>query len=56
MRIAVFGATRATGRHVVDQALEAEHEVTILVRDPAALSMQHHRLKVVVGDLGRAGR
>lgn len=54
MRIAVFGATGATGRHVVDQALEAEHEVTVLVRNPAALSVRHHRLEVVVGDVGQA--
>lgn len=54
MRIAVFGATGATGRHVVDQALEAGHEVTVLVRNPAALSVQHPRLEVVVGDVGQA--
>ena len=54
MRIAVFGATGATGRHVVDQALEAGHEVTALVRNPATLNVQHRRLEVVVGDVGRA--
>lgn len=54
MRIAVFGATGATGRHVVDQALEAGHEVTALVRDPATLSVRHHRLEVLVGDVERA--
>ena len=54
MRIAVFGATGATGRHVVDQALEAGHEVTALVRNPASLSVEHPRLEVVVGDVGQA--
>ena len=53
MRVAVFEATGATGRHGVDQALEAGHEVTVLVRNPAALSVQHLRLEVVVGDVGQ---
>ena len=56
MRIAVFGATGATGRRVVEQALEAGHEVTALVRDPAALGVRHPRLEVVVGDIGQARR
>jgi putative NADH-flavin reductase len=56
MRIAVFGATGGTGRQVVDQALEAGHEVTVLVRNPVALGVEHHHLKVVVGDVGKAGR
>src|SRR3712207_3988332 len=54
MRIAVFGATGATGRHVVGQALEAGHEVTVLVRNPAALGVRHHLLEVVVGDVAQA--
>ncbi len=56
MRIAVFGATGATGRHVVEQALEAGHEVTALVRDPTTLGVRHPRLEVVVGDVGQARR
>lgn len=37
MRITVFGATGGVGGEVVRQALEAYHEVTAVVRDPAAL-------------------
>jgi putative NADH-flavin reductase len=37
MRITVFGATGGTGRHIVEQALEAGHQVTAVVRDPARL-------------------
>jgi uncharacterized protein YbjT (DUF2867 family) len=37
MRITVFGATGRTGRHVVEQALDAGHQVTAVVRDPARL-------------------
>ncbi len=32
MRIAVFGGTGRTGRHVVTQALAAGHEVRVVVR------------------------
>lgn len=56
MRIAVFGASGATGRHVVDRALEAGHEVAALVRDPDAFGAGHDRLEVVVGDVGQARR
>ena len=38
MRLTIVGATGGIGRHVVDQATAAGHEVTALVRDPAGLS------------------
>ncbi|MBW5481535.1 NAD(P)-dependent oxidoreductase [Streptomyces bambusae] len=48
MRITVFGATGGVGREVVRQALEAGHEVTAVVRDPARLPVPaHERLQVV---------
>lgn len=56
MRIAVFGASGATGRKVVDQALEAGHEVSVLVRNPSAFGVRHERLEVVVGDFGEMER
>ena len=33
MKLVVFGATGGTGGQVVEQALEAGHEVTAVVRD-----------------------
>lgn len=50
MRVTVFGATGATGRHVVAGALAAGHDVTVLVRDPGKLGPEADRLRVVVGD------
>lgn len=50
MRIAVFGATGATGREVVAQALQAGHEVSALARRSGGLAV-HDRLRVVVGEL-----
>ncbi|MFE9482046.1 NAD(P)-dependent oxidoreductase [Streptomyces spororaveus] len=47
MKITVFGATGGVGREVVRQALDAGHEVTAVVRDPARLPIAaHERLRV----------
>lgn len=51
MRLTVFGATGGTGRRVVEQALDAGHRVTAVVRDPARLSVgPRDTLDVVVAD------
>ncbi|MFG2486681.1 MULTISPECIES: NAD(P)-dependent oxidoreductase [Streptomyces] len=48
MKITVFGASGGVGREVVRQALDAGHEVTAVVRDPARLPVPaHERLRVV---------
>ncbi|MFE6779880.1 NAD(P)-dependent oxidoreductase [Streptomyces sp. NPDC057702] len=47
MRLTVFGATGGTGGHVVRQALDAGHQVTAVVRDPARLTVTHPELTVV---------
>ncbi len=49
MRLAVFGATGATGQRVVAQALEAGHEVVALVREPGRVALRHERLTVLGG-------
>jgi putative NADH-flavin reductase len=51
MNIAVFGATGATGRQIIAQALEQGHHVTALVRDPARLPITHANLTVVQGNV-----
>ncbi|MEU8841848.1 NAD(P)H-binding protein [Streptomyces roseus] len=49
MKLTVFGATGGVGREVVRQALDAGHEVTAVVRDPARLDhAPHERLEVAV--------
>ncbi len=50
MRLLILGATGATGRNLLEQALAAGHEVTALVRNPARLTMTHARLAVAIGD------
>ena len=50
MRLLILGATGATGRNLVDQALGAGHEVTALARNASRLTVVHPRLAVVAGD------
>ena len=56
MKIAVFGATGRTGIHIVQQALEAGHEIVALARTPAKLSISHPHLKIVQGDIYHAAQ
>jgi putative NADH-flavin reductase len=46
MKLTVFGATGRIGGHVVQQALDAGHTVTAVVRDPARLGVRHRALEV----------
>lgn len=53
MSVLIVGASGGTGRLLVGQALDAGHEVTALVRDPARLPLQHARLRVMQADVMR---
>ena len=48
-KLLVLGATGGTGLEVVRQAVEAGHEVTAYVRNPAKLTMKSDRLRVQAG-------
>lgn len=51
MKLLVLGGTGGTGRHVVTQALDTGHDVTVLARDRARVGVQHERLRLVDGDV-----
>ncbi|ATB29592.1 NAD(P)-dependent oxidoreductase [Melittangium boletus] len=51
MKLALFGASGATGHLVLEQALARGHTVTALVRTPSKLTTTHERLKVIQGDV-----
>lgn len=51
VKVAIFGATGRTGRHLVEGALADGHEVVVLVRDPGKLGVSHEGLRVVEGDV-----
>ena len=50
LKLLLFGATRNTGYLFMQQALEAGHEVTVIIRDPALFDYKHPNLKIVKGD------
>ena len=51
MNIMVFGATRGTGKIVVELALAAGHRVTAVARNPLAITREHPNLRVIKGDV-----
>lgn len=53
MKLTVFGASGGTGSEVVSQALDAGHEVTAVVRNPARLPISHQNLTVLTSDVLR---
>ena len=50
-KIIVFGATGGTGRQVVEQALQAGHLVTIVVRNPEGFPIVNPKLEIIKGDV-----
>lgn len=54
MKILVLGATGGTGKHLVEQALRAGHEVSALVRDPMKITIRDPKLTVTKGDVTAA--
>ena len=54
MKIVVFGATGNVGQRVVAEALRRGHEVTGVVRDPAAVQSPDKRVRLVKGDATNA--
>jgi nucleoside-diphosphate-sugar epimerase len=51
MKLTIFGAAGATGRVLVEQALEKGYEVAAFDRHTAGLTIQHSKLKLVQGDV-----
>jgi len=51
MNVAIFGSATATGRALVDAALEDGHTVTILESEQGTFPYAHERLRVVEGDV-----
>ena len=51
MKITVFGATGATGKKVVEQALELGYEVNAFVRNPEKMDIINEKLTLITGDV-----
>ncbi|WP_155590897.1 NAD(P)-dependent oxidoreductase [Lysinibacillus cavernae] len=50
MKILVLGATGRVGSYIVARALEDQHTITALVRDPHKLQLHHKHLCVIQGN------
>ena len=52
MKVIVFGATGTVGKKVVQQSLDAGHQVIAFCRDKSKLSgINHSSLRVIEGDV-----
>ena len=51
MKLLILGATGGTGQQLIAQSLEQHHEVTVLVRNPAKITLSHEKLTVLKGDV-----
>jgi putative NADH-flavin reductase len=51
MKLLVIGATRGIGRRLVEMALNEDHTVTALARNPERQTVSHDRLNVINGDI-----
>ena len=54
MKILIIGATRGIGVQLLSQALEAQHIVTVLARDPDKITLDDENLNVLKGDICNA--
>lgn len=50
MKIAIFGGTGRTGKHLINQALADGYDANVLARTPAKLEIQYVALTVIEGD------
>lgn len=50
MKITIIGASKGIGKEVLTQALEKQHDVTVLARSPEKIQTSHPKLRVVQGD------
>lgn len=50
MKLTIFAATGGIGRNLLEQAVDAGHEVTAVVRTPANLSRQVHSVRADLAD------
>ncbi|MBB2792536.1 UNVERIFIED_ORG: putative NADH-flavin reductase [Rhizobium pisi] len=51
MKIALFGGTGPTGKHIIEEALRQGYELSVYTRDAGKLSAFGNKIEVVIGDL-----
>ena len=51
MKLTIFGATGATGKQLIEQALAAGNQVVAFARNPSKIGARRERLTIVQGEL-----
>ena len=51
MKLVIFGATGKIGRHLTEQALAQNHQVTAYARNPEKVEKPHKNLTILKGDV-----
>ena len=51
MRVLIIGATGGTGQILLEKALEQDHEVTALARNPSAVAPRDYRPRMLRGNV-----
>ncbi|WP_418125945.1 NAD(P)-dependent oxidoreductase [Variovorax sp. 160MFSha2.1] len=51
MKLALFGATGSTGRHIIEEALKQGYALSVYTRDAKKLAAFAGKVEIVVGDL-----
>lgn len=51
LKIAVIGGNGMIGQRIVREALDRDHHVTVIVRDPSRVDARHERLQLRQGDV-----
>lgn len=51
MNILIIGATRGIGKALLECALEEQHRITVLARNPDRIKKEHPNLQIIGGDI-----
>ena len=51
MKVVIFGGTGLVGKATLNEALNKNHQVTLLVRDAHKVSIQHPNLRIIEGNV-----
>ncbi|MBT8267915.1 MAG: NAD(P)H-binding protein, partial [Bacteroidia bacterium] len=51
MKLLIIGGTGKTGRQLIKQGLEQGHDLTVLVRQPGKVKVQHPQLRILQGNV-----
>ena len=51
MKFVLFGATGLTGKEILKQAIDSEHNVIAIVRNPDSMEFEHPNLTIIKGNI-----